>query len=80
MEAATVREWLSNITRDVKLGTTARRVRKRLLHRDPGALGTCPLSLLMVDMPLQFLHRDLTLPACHASSIAPSVELEPAQT
>ncbi len=38
----------------------------RTLHPDPRALRTLPLSLLVVDVPLQFFHRNPALPARHA--------------
>src|ERR1017187_10514880 len=43
-----------------------------LLHPDLGAVRTLPLPLLVVDVALDLLHRDLALSTCHLySSIAP---------
>lgn len=36
-----------------------------LLHSDFGALRARPLALLVVDVSLEFLHRNLALSACH---------------
>jgi hypothetical protein len=46
-----------------------------LLHPDFGALRTRPLPLLVVDMPLEFLHRDLALPTCHVFRIASALAI-----
>jgi hypothetical protein len=43
-----------------------------LLHPDSVALGALPLSFLVVNVPLQFLHPDSAVLAGHcASRIAP---------
>src|ERR1039457_6491892 len=48
-----------------------------LLHPDLGALRTFPLPLLVVDVALDLLHRDLALSTCHSySSIAPKAYVE----
>ena len=46
-----------------------------LLHPYPGALGTFPLPLTVVDVSFEFLHRDFALSTGHvSSSMAPKLE------